>query len=88
MILDNIDRIEWHYIEYLEPAMSIAYRLGRNPYNRRLANLFPAPSVDVQSLSLLLQDETQARSHHLEWLNKLEAVSHSLAGSESDRRYL
>ncbi|MDZ8082253.1 MAG: cupin-like domain-containing protein [Nostoc sp. DcaGUA01] len=76
----------WHYIEYLEPAMSIAYRLGRNPYNRRLANLFPAPSVDVQCLSLLLQDETQARSLHLEWLNKLEAVSHSLAGNESDRR--
>ncbi|MEH2027038.1 cupin-like domain-containing protein [Nostoc sp.] len=76
----------WHYIEYLEPAMSIAYRLGRNSYNRRLANLFPAPSVDVQFLSLLLQDETKAQSHHLEWLEKLEAASHSLSGSESDRR--
>ncbi|MEH1869193.1 MAG: cupin-like domain-containing protein [Nostoc sp.] len=76
----------WHYIEYLEPAMSIAYRLGRNAYNQRLAKIFPAPSVDVQSLSLLLQDETAARSHHLEWLTKLETVSDSWLGSESDRR--
>ncbi|MBD2451883.1 cupin-like domain-containing protein [Nostoc sp. FACHB-152] len=75
----------WHYIEYLEPAMSIAYRLGRNQYNRRLAQLFPAPSVDVQSLSLLLMDETVARSHHTGWLNKLENISSSLHGSESDR---
>ncbi|AFZ26493.1 hypothetical protein Cylst_4404 [Cylindrospermum stagnale PCC 7417] len=76
----------WHYIEYLEPAMSIAYRLGRNAYNRRLAELFRAPSVDVQSLSLLLSDETEVQSHHLEWLNRLEAVSHSFYESESDRQ--
>ncbi|MEA5568497.1 cupin-like domain-containing protein [Anabaena sp. UHCC 0399] len=76
----------WHYIEYLEPAMSIAYRLGRNPYNRRLAQLFPAPSVDVQSLALLLMDETVAHSKHTGWLNKLENTSSSSNGSDRDRK--
>ncbi|AUT00064.1 hypothetical protein CLI64_06545 [Nostoc sp. CENA543] len=76
----------WHYIEYLEPAMSIAYRLGRNSYNRRLAQMFPAPSVDVQTLSLLLMDETVAQSHHTEWLDKLEHTSHLFGEQESDRQ--
>lgn len=76
----------WHYIEYLEPAMSVVYRLGRNPYNRRFAEIFPAPSVDVQSLSLLLINEESVKPEHIAWLNQLENVNRSFKGSESDRQ--
>ncbi len=70
----------WHYLEYLEPSMSIAYRLGRNPYRRRLAQMFPRPSVDVQALSMLLVDQLEA-VRHASWLDKLEAAASSALGS-------
>jgi hypothetical protein len=65
----------WHYIEYLEPALSVGYRLGRNSYNQRLAALFPAPSVDVQALAIALIDPRKAQAEYSEWLEQLEATA-------------
>jgi ribosomal protein L16 Arg81 hydroxylase len=70
----------WHYIEYLEPALSVGYRLGRNSYNQRLAALFPAPSVDVQALAIALIHPTKAQEEHSEWLKQLEATDQSAMG--------
>ena len=42
----------WHYIEYQDTSMSVSYRLGRNRYNRFLAESVPIPSVFLQRLSL------------------------------------
>lgn len=78
----------WHYIEYLEPAMSVVYRLGRNSYNRRFAQMFPAPSIDVQSLASLFMDEKSVKSEHISWLNRLENISSTFPGSASDRQAL
>ena len=75
-----IPAMAWHYLEYLQTAMSVGYRLGRNQYKRRLAKLFPMPSVDVQAMSLLLNDETEAKQNHEAWLKKLEKVNMSFFG--------
>ncbi|WP_404790463.1 cupin-like domain-containing protein [Altericista sp. CCNU0014] len=75
----------WHYIEYLEPAMSIGYRLGRNPYNQRLAALFPAPSVDVQALAIALIHTERARENHTEWLERLETAARTSTGTLAEQ---
>jgi hypothetical protein len=80
-----IPAMSWHYIEYLSPAMSVAYRLGRNQYNRRLAALFPDPSIDVQALALLLLNPDEASRKHETWLEQLEASCRSPFANHSQR---
>jgi hypothetical protein len=45
----------WHYIEYIETALSVTFRLARNPYLRFLAEALP-PSVEVQALGARFRD--------------------------------
>ena len=80
-----IPAMSWHYIEYMSPAMSVAYRLGRNQYNRRLAALFPDPSVDVQALALLLLNPDEASRKHATWLEQLEISSRFPFADETQR---
>jgi hypothetical protein len=81
-----IPAMAWHYIDYVTPAMSIGYRLGRNPYTRRLAALFPDPSIDVQALALLLVNPEEASARHSGWLEELERVHHSYQKDEIQRK--
>jgi hypothetical protein len=47
----------WHYVEYVDVAMSVTFRLPRNPYIRFLASELPATSVEVQALAACFRDE-------------------------------
>jgi hypothetical protein len=75
----------WHYLEYLEPAMSVGYRLGRNPYNQRLAKLFPAPSVDVQALAIALINPKMACDSHIKWLEQLDMAHQAAVEAPSEQ---
>lgn len=50
----------WHYVEYLDDALSVSFRLGRNRYNRLLADGAPVPSVYVQALAVAFADTPTA----------------------------
>jgi hypothetical protein len=47
----------WHYVEYLDMSLSVSYRLGRNRYNRFLAESVPIPSPFLQRVAVELLDE-------------------------------
>jgi len=46
----------WHYIEYVDVALSVTLRLGRNRYLRFLADAVPT-SVELQALAGCFRDE-------------------------------
>ncbi len=46
----------WHYVEYCETSLSVTYRLGRNPLNRALNQVFPAPTLIAQEVGYQLSD--------------------------------
>lgn len=56
----------WHYVEYVDTALSVNFRMGRSPEVRALSALMPQPSVFMQALARHYSDETaispQARS--------------------------
>ena len=64
----------WHYVEYQDTSLSITYRIGRNRYNRALAELFPQPTLFVQTLGDLLVDETRFFAEHPALGEELDAV--------------
>jgi Cupin-like domain len=76
----------WHYLEYLEPSMSVGYRLGRNAHNRRLAALFPAPSIDVQALAIALIESDAAPGDQVQWLDHLETLSQGCFGNPAEQQ--
>ena len=47
----------WHYVEYLDTALSVNFRFGRNRYTRTLAEVLPESSVEMQALAGLFRDE-------------------------------
>jgi lysine-specific demethylase 8 len=47
----------WHYIEYVDVALSVTLRLARNPYLRFLAEAMPGTSVELQALARCFRDE-------------------------------
>ena len=47
----------WHYIEYVDVALSVTLRLGRNRYLQFLAEALPATSVEAQALAGCFRDE-------------------------------
>lgn len=47
----------WHYIEYVDVALSVTFRLPRNPYLQFLATAMPATSVELQALAGCFRDE-------------------------------
>jgi hypothetical protein len=47
----------WHYIEYVDVALSVTLRLGRNRYLRFLAEAMPATSIELQALAGCFRDE-------------------------------
>jgi cupin-like protein len=47
----------WHYVEYVDVAMSLNVRLARNHHLRYLAEAVPNTSVELQALAHRLRDE-------------------------------
>jgi lysine-specific demethylase 8 len=47
----------WHYIDYIDTSLSASYRLGRNRYNKLLAESVPIPSPYLQNLAIKLADD-------------------------------
>jgi hypothetical protein len=47
----------WHYIEYLDVALSVTLRMSRNRYLQFLAEALPTMSVEVQALAGCFRDE-------------------------------
>jgi lysine-specific demethylase 8 len=64
----------WHYVEYRDTSLSITYRLGRNRYNRGLAELFPAPDLILQRVGARLIDAERFGREHPALLAELRAV--------------
>jgi hypothetical protein len=49
----------WHYIEYVDVALSVTLRLARNRYLRFLAETAPMPSVELQAFASLFRDDSR-----------------------------
>jgi hypothetical protein len=64
----------WHYVEYLSPALSVTYRLGRGRLNRLLGESLPAPSAALQSVGFRLRDEPAIAESHPEIVAALDAA--------------
>lgn len=47
----------WHYVEYLDVALSLNFRLPRNHYMRWLAEAIPNTTVELQALAQRFRDE-------------------------------
>jgi hypothetical protein len=47
----------WHYVAYLDAALSVNFRFGRNRYLRTLAEIMPESSVEMQALAARFRDE-------------------------------
>ncbi len=75
----------WHYIEYLDVSMSISYRLGRNAYNRSIADAVPIPSVFLQRLAIQFADETAVDAERREVFRRLQQASAVPYSSETAR---
>jgi lysine-specific demethylase 8 len=82
----------WHYVAYVETALSVHFRLARNRPLLRLAEAAAGAgvgTVDVQSLAVLLLDEAQVTGRVERVLDDLEAlVREASRGSHRDRRLL
>jgi lysine-specific demethylase 8 len=76
----------WHYVEYLEPAMSISFRLGRNRYCRFLAEQMPMRSIFLQALAVRFADETALAAEDLAIFDELEAACRQSYPGEAARR--
>jgi hypothetical protein len=76
----------WHYVEYLEPAMSISFRLGRNRYCRFLAEQMPLRSIFLQAISQRFTDETALGPDDLAVFSELEGACRRPYPSETARR--
>lgn len=78
--------LAWHYVEYCETALSVTYRLGRNPWNRGLSEAFPMPTVLLQEVGSTLVDAARFSREHQELAAELDALLP--ARSAEDRRAL
>ena len=65
----------WHYIEYLDASLSVSYRLGRNRYNRFLAENVPIPSVYLQRVAVAFADEAAVDEGRRAAFDRLVAAS-------------
>jgi hypothetical protein len=61
----------WHYVEYMQTSMSINFRLGRNKYNKFLAESLPTSSVFVQGIAIKLMDENEAQCKYEDMFARL-----------------
>ena len=80
-----IPMLAWHYVEYLDVSMSISYRLGRNRYNRFLAESVPAASPFLQRVARAFVDESAVDDERAELFARLEAVSAREYASRQER---
>jgi hypothetical protein len=78
-------RMAWHYVEYLDASMSVSYRLGRNRYNRFLAESVPIPSVFLQRLAVEFLDEDALDDWHLAAFALLQDLSRRPYASGEER---
>jgi hypothetical protein len=66
----------WHYIEYLDVALSVTLRLSRNRYVRFLAETFDATSVELQALLTCFRDEEAVGPAEAGAFAELAATAH------------
>lgn len=64
----------WHYVAYLDTALSVNFRFGRNRYQRALAEIVPESSVELQALASRFRDETTLGPAEREAFAALEAA--------------
>ena len=64
----------WHYVEYMQTSMSINFRLGRNKYNKFLAELLPTSSTFVQGIAIKLIDENEVEQKYGKMFSSLVAA--------------
>jgi L-ascorbate metabolism protein UlaG (beta-lactamase superfamily) len=76
----------WHYVEYLEPAMSISFRLGRNRYCRFFAEQMPLRSIFLQAISQRFIDEAALGPDDLAVFSELEDACRRPYPSATARR--
>jgi lysine-specific demethylase 8 len=76
----------WHYVEYLEPSMSVSFRLGRNRYCRFLAEQMPMRSIFLQALAVRFADETALAAEDLAIFEEIESACRQPYPSEAARR--
>lgn len=70
----------WHYVEYLDVALSVTVRLARNRYLRFLAETAPAPSVELQAFASLFRDDAR--------VGPAEAEAFAEFAAAANRRHL
>jgi lysine-specific demethylase 8 len=46
----------WHYVEYVDTALSANFRFGRNRYTHALSQILPESSVEMQALAARFRD--------------------------------
>jgi hypothetical protein len=64
----------WHYVEYSQTSMSVNFRLGRNKYNRFLAESLPISSVFVQGIAIKLINEKEVQDKYETLFAQIEAA--------------
>ncbi|HMG43825.1 MAG TPA: cupin-like domain-containing protein [Acidimicrobiales bacterium] len=74
-----IPAASWHYVEYVDDALSVSFRFGRNRYLRALAEALPEPSVELQALAARCRDEDAVGPRE-------RAALAELAAAADDRR--
>lgn len=64
----------WHYVDYVDTALSVNFRMGRSAEVRALSALMPQPSVFMQALARHYADETRLTSGARSMLDSLLAL--------------
>jgi Cupin-like domain len=75
----------WHYVEYVDVALSVTIRLSRNRYVRFLAESVEATSVELQALSTCFRDEDAVGPAEAEAFDELVAVANRVYPSSEAR---
>jgi hypothetical protein len=75
----------WHYIEYIDTSMSVSYRLGRNRFNRFLAEQVPIPSIYLQALAVRFSDGEGAERRYADAYARIERSCRATNGDPAAR---
>jgi hypothetical protein len=59
-----IPMMYWHYVDYIDTAISLAFRLPRNPFNKFLANHVHS-DINLQSIAIRMYDEGLAKQKYM-----------------------
>lgn len=69
-----IPALFWHHLEYIDTAMSVGIRFGRNKYNRYLSKHFH-PNMFLQNIAAKMIDEEVVEREYLDVFNEIEEAN-------------